>query len=72
MNRVAVESSTVAEVGYDPRTATLEVAFHSGGVYRYLQVPESVFAGLVSATSVGRYLDAHVKKAGYRYTKVQG
>jgi len=31
MNRVAVQSSNVASVGYDASSSTLEVAFHSGG-----------------------------------------
>ncbi len=40
MNRVAVQSSNVASVGYDASSSTLEVAFHGGGVYQYFGVPE--------------------------------
>lgn len=72
MNRVPVVSSNVAEVGYDAATRTLEVAFNSGGVYQYFDVPSSVYQGLLSASSVGRYLDVNVKKAGYAVRKIAG
>jgi hypothetical protein len=39
MNRIAVQSSNVTSVGYDASSSTLEVAFHSGGVYQYFGVP---------------------------------
>lgn len=72
MNRVSVVSSNVAEVGYDPETKTLEVAFINGGIYQYFGVPVSIYNGLRVAPSVGRYLDANVKKAGYSAQKVAG
>ncbi len=70
MNRVAVISSNVAEVGYDADTKTLEVAFIKGGVYQYLGVPASIYNELLVAPSVGHYLDVRVKKAGYSVRKV--
>lgn len=70
MNRKSVVSSNVAEVGYDPETKTLEVAFIEGSVYQYLGVPESVYNGLMVAPSVGRYFNVKVKKAGYVARKV--
>lgn len=70
MNRVSVVSSNVAEIGYDPETETLEVAFIRGGVYQYLGVPTSIYNELLVAPSVGRYLDVNVKKAGYSVRKV--
>lgn len=70
MEREAVVSSNVAEIGYDSAAKTLEVAFSSGSVYQYFGVPDAVYSGLLSAPSIGRYLDAHVKKAGYKYRKL--
>lgn len=70
MNRVPVVSSNVAEVGYDPETRTLEIAFVKGGIYQYFGVPASIYNGLLAAPSVGRYFDVHVKKAGYSVRKV--
>jgi hypothetical protein len=70
MIRYPVSSSDVASVGYDASTSTLEVEFHSGGIYRYLGVPEQDFVALTSGSgSVGRYLNAQIK-GRYRYQRV--
>jgi len=70
MERIPVQSSNLASVGYGPGTATLEVEFLSGAVYQYFGVPESVYEGLLNAPSKGRYLDQFVKKAGYSYARI--
>jgi hypothetical protein len=70
MNRTAVSSSNLASVGYDPGQRILEVAFHSGAVYQYYNVPPNVHAGLMAASSHGSYLDTFVKKMGYRYRRI--
>lgn len=54
-------SSNVASYGYDPGRRILEVAFHNGGTYRYLDVAPDVYHGLSLAQSVGSYLHHHVK-----------
>ncbi len=71
MQRTAVESSNLVSVGYDEASRVLEVEFHHGGVYQYFDVPKSEYLGLMSASSHGQYFDAHIKKGGYRYTKVR-
>jgi hypothetical protein len=71
MNRTPVSSSNLRAIGYNPETQTLEVEFLNGGLYRYSGVPSSVHAGLMSASSHGSYNDAHIKKAGYPYTKLR-
>ena len=48
----------------------LEVEFHSGAVYQYYDVPESLFEGLMSADSHGRYLNEFIKKGGFRYERI--
>ena len=70
MERQPVRSSVLASVGYDEATAILEVAFVEGGLYQYFEVPSTVYAGLMSASSHGKYFDICVKQAGYRYDKV--
>ncbi len=69
MNRTAVTSSNVASIGYDPNTMTLEVEFRSGSIYQYFDVPEVEYRNLISAESVGRYLNQNVK-GNYRYTQI--
>lgn len=69
MDRIPVQSSNVAEVGYDSQSMTLEVAFRDGSVYQYFDVPDTVYQGLLHADSVGTFLNAQVKN-NYRYTKL--
>lgn len=70
MERTYVTSSNIASIGYDAEQMILEVEFNYGAVYQYYDVPESVYDGLMAADSHGKYLDAYVKKAGYRYEKL--
>ena len=70
MNRAPVSSSNLASVGYDAPQQILEIGFRDGSVYQYFGVPQGVYAGLMAAGSHGQYLDALVKKAGYRYQQV--
>lgn len=63
-----VRSSNLSAVGYDG--ANLFVRFHSGGIYRYSQVPSSLYEGLLRASSHGTYFDRYIKKGGYRYSRV--
>ena len=69
MNRVSVESSNIASIGYDEASRTLEVEFLDGSVYRYSGVPLAKYNGLMDADSHGKYLNANIK-GSYRYTKV--
>ena len=70
MIRQPVTSSNIRAVGYDPGSETLEIEFHSGGVYRYSGVPESVYRGLMQAASHGSYFHAHIRER-YSYRSVQ-
>ena len=70
MERQYVSSSNIASIGYDASEMVLEVEFLNGSIYQYFDVPQSVYDGLMSASSHGSYLDAYVKKGGYRYSKI--
>ncbi len=61
MDHVSVVSSTLASVGYAPRTRTLEVRFTSGSVYRYFGVSRRVYAELLAASSKGAYFNRHIR-----------
>ena len=71
MERQHVSSSNLKSVGYDPETQTLEIEFLNGGLYKYFNVPESIYNGLMSASSHGSYFDQYVKKGGYTYKKLR-
>ena len=67
MKRARVTSSSVASVGYQPRTMTLEVEYGTGSVYRYFDVPADVHRELMAARSIGAYVNRNIKgKYPYR------
>ncbi|MDZ7336742.1 MAG: KTSC domain-containing protein [candidate division KSB1 bacterium] len=70
MQRVPVQSSNLASVGYDPVSSILEIEFHNGGIYQYLGVPQEIYDGLMYAASKGSYFHHYIKEAGYSYAKV--
>lgn len=70
MEYETVSSSSVGAVGYDVSTNTLGVRFLNGSEYHYFGVPQGLFDGLRSASSVGRFLDQFIKKAGFQYARV--
>lgn len=72
IERASSCSPTIAEVGFDPGTATLLVVFRTVGAYEFADVPREVFDGLASRAAVGDplhgYFRAHVK-GRYRYRR---
>ncbi|MGM0397605.1 MAG: KTSC domain-containing protein [Halobacteriota archaeon] len=70
MKREPVESSIIESVGYDPDEGILEIEFKEGGLYRYLDVPESVYAGLMAVDSHGSYHAEHIKHS-YPFERVK-
>jgi hypothetical protein len=69
--RMPVNSSSLAAVGYDHFTGTLEIEFHDGAVYQYFDMPAYVYTGLMSMGSHGYYFQTFIKNGGYRYQKVR-
>ena len=69
MNRKHVVSSDLESAGYDPGLRVLEVKFRRGGLYRYFDVPQEEYDGLMAAESHGKYLAARIK-GRYMYAKV--
>ena len=79
MKMIDVESSNVAQYGYDLTTETLRVVFKSGGVYDYAHVPVFVVHELArrkaQGESIGKWLAQAVigtrQNPLYRYAKVK-
>ena len=59
--RDRVQSRVIAEVGYSKRRHLLEIEFVNGAIYRYLDVPSSVYHDLISAGSKARFYDFNIK-----------
>ena len=60
--RHAVQSTAIAAVGYSKRRHILEIEFVNGAIYRYLDVPSSVYRDLTSAESQARFYDFNVRR----------
>ena len=57
-----VDSSSVAAIGYESRSARLLIQFRdSGELYAYSGVPPRVFAELKMAPSKGRFVNYEIK-----------
>lgn len=61
MRQVKVDSTSLASVGYDADTSTLQVEFRHGACYSYFAVPRHAFNDLMAAESKGAFLNAHIK-----------
>jgi len=61
--RKPIVSSNLVSAGYDPVTKELDIEFKGGTVYRYSDVPEHIYQGLISAPSAGSYHHANIKNS---------
>ena len=55
------QSTALSSADYDTDAQTLDILFVSGKRYTYENVPESVWEGLVSASSAGTYFHSRIK-----------
>lgn len=64
MERHTVSSSSIASVGYDSNSETLEVEFvKTGRVYEYYNVPQFMYDRLLEAPSIGIFFNTEIKNA---------
>lgn len=72
MKRLAVDSTSIASIGYDSRTRQLEIEFREhGDVYRYFGIPADEYEEFIAAESKGAYLNQVFKVKGHRYIIVK-
>ena len=75
IQRLPVASSNVASIGWDEPSQILEVEFHSGAVYRYWEVNESVWNSFRRARSKGKFVWRNLRGYGsdnvYTYSRVE-
>jgi KTSC domain-containing protein len=69
MQRIPVSSSSIASVGYDIPSITLEIEFLNGSTYQYFDVPENIYNELMHSGSIGNYLHSYIK-GNYRFSRV--
>lgn len=70
IERTPVKSSDLASVGYDAKIRVLEIEFHSGGIYRYHEVPREIFERLLAAESKGRFFAGQIRNR-FRFERIK-
>ncbi len=69
---MSVDSSQIERARYIEADKAMEIEFKRGGaVYRYHDVPEDIFDGLLKAESAGKYLGTSIKGV-FEFTKMGG
>ena len=68
--REKIDSSAIAEIGYSKRRHWLELRFVNGSVYRYIDVPPSVYRDLIAAESKPGYYADYIRN-NYRSVRVR-
>jgi hypothetical protein len=61
LNTTAVQSATLAAIGYESNGGILQLEFRSRAVYRYFGVPGPVYEALWSAPSKGSYFNLAIR-----------
>lgn len=54
-------STAIRRIAYRPELSALDIEFVTGRVYRYLEVPEPVAAGLAQVRSKGGYFNRKLR-----------
>lgn len=60
---VAIDSSSMSRVSYHHDQAILQIEFHDGSVYRYLDVPIHAYRELIRANSKGKHFNHRIRNA---------
>jgi hypothetical protein len=61
LQRVPLDSSSLAWAQYDPALRHLELEFHNGERYLYFQVPPRCYQNLLDANSKGAFFNRHIR-----------
>lgn len=71
MSRITLSSREIAAVDYDPHALRLEVELRKGDVYEVAGVPETIYQTLITSQSPGTYYHLHIRKGGYKMTRLR-
>lgn len=65
-----VASSNVEAIGYSIERNMMFIQFKGGSMYKYMNVPKSVYDEMMVSTSIGSYVSKHVKNS-FNYGKAE-
>jgi hypothetical protein len=69
MPRVDLQSTSLSAATYQEQSASLELEFRSGAIYRYIGVSAQVYQELLHSESKGRYFNHHIRNR-FTYTQI--
>ena len=69
MKTAAVQSATLAAIGYDEARGILQLEFRNLAGYRYFEVPSAVYEALSVAPSKGRYFNQAIR-GRFRHARI--
>jgi len=69
MERIPVQSSNLAAIGYDPASETLEVEFLTGTVYEYRNISQFIYDELMNSPSRGSFFSREIRNS-YPYERI--
>lgn len=70
IRRQPVSSSNVASIGYSRHLRALEIEFTRGAIYRFLDVPKSLYRELMESSSKGHFIAQNLRDQ-YRFVRVR-
>ena len=56
------QSQVIKSYDYDANNKILKIEFNNGSIYKYLDVPESIYQGLKESPSVGQYFNSNIRE----------
>ncbi len=70
IKREPVLSSNVASIGYSGHLHALEIEFTRGAIYRFLDVPRTIYRELMAADSKGHFIAEHIR-GHFRFVRIR-
>ena len=71
IDRLKLQSSMLASIGYDEANQTLEVEFQNGTIYQYFEFPKDEYENFLKTKddkdSSGEFFNKNIKAGGYRF-----
>ena len=61
MDRSIVYCSSICSIWYEEHVSLLEIEFHTGEIFQYVDVPEEEYEFLISANYHGEYFSENIK-----------
>ena len=61
MSQTVFSDSNIRSIAYHPERSVLEIRLHSGGTYRYQNVPLATYEQFIAAKDKDEYLTGKIK-----------